>query len=103
MDQGADSGEIVSQEIVSINESDDAEMLYNKLIETAQCQVRNWLPLMASNEIELIPQDHSQANYWRKRGRRDGAIDFRMNSQTIYNFGSGFNQAICRCPCNLTF
>ncbi|TVL99726.1 MAG: formyl transferase [Candidatus Brocadia sp. WS118] len=85
MDEGADSGDIVSQKDVNIEPSDNAQTLYNKLIATAQQQSKEWIPLMAQNKLNLTPQDNSNTNYWRKRGKKDGEIDFRMSTQTIYN------------------
>ncbi len=40
---------------------------------------------LQKNSYNKIPQDHAKANYWRKRSRIDGRIDFRMSSRTIYN------------------
>lgn len=85
MDLGADSGDILSQEEIEIKSTDDAKSLYEKTIQTALLQITNFLPLLQAKTYCLIPQNHSQANYWRKRGRRDGQIDFRMSSETIYN------------------
>lgn len=85
MDQGADSGDIISQKEVIIEYCDNAQSLYNKLIAVAQQQLIEWLPIMAQDKLKLVTQDETKANYWRKRGKKDGEIDFRMNSKTIYN------------------
>lgn len=85
MNQGADSGDLVSQREVVIEPSDNAQCLYDKLMITAQQQLKEWLPIMAQDKIVLTPQDETKVNYWRKRGKKDGEIDFRMNSKTIYN------------------
>lgn len=85
MDEGADSGDIISQVDVPIYYEDDALSLYNRLIETAKIQIRNLLPQLESNTYIRIKQNHKLANYWRKRGKEDGRIDFRMSSRAIYN------------------
>jgi len=85
MDEGADSGDILSQVQIEINDTDSAATLYNKLTITAKDQVRTFVPQMARNEYHLYKQDNSKSNYWRKRGRKDGEIDFRMSSKAIYN------------------
>ncbi|MBK6264515.1 hypothetical protein JKA74_05650 [Marivirga sp. S37H4] len=85
MDQSADTGDIISQEAVKIDKSDTALTLYNKIIETAITQIHELLPKMVSNSIVLKKQPLSKGNEWRKRSRNDGLIDFRMNSQSIYN------------------
>ncbi len=85
MDEGADSGDIISQLDVPIYYEDDAFLLYNKLIETAKIQIRTLLPQLESNTYTRIKQNHKIHNFWRKRSKEDGKIDFRMNSRAIYN------------------
>ena len=85
MDGGADSGPIVHQEEVMVSKTDNARSLYDKMIQVAQNQLKAWVPQMHENSMQLVEQDHSMANYWRKRGKKDGEIDFRMNTSTIYN------------------
>lgn len=85
MDQGADSGDILSQETVSIDYKDDASSLYSKITEVALKQISSFTPKLKANSFVRKPQDHSLANTWRKRGKEDGRIDFRMSSRSIYN------------------
>jgi len=85
MDQGADSGDILSQRQVLIGYSDDARSLYNKITQTALDQIQDFLPRLQKGTYPRLPQDHSLANTWRKRGKLDGKIDFRLNSRTVYN------------------
>lgn len=83
MDEGADSGDIISQELISINKNDTANDLYYKIISVALIQLEEFVPKL--NNYCGIPQIHEQANYWRKRSKKDGKIDFRMSSHAIYN------------------
>ena len=85
MDEGADSGDILSQEIIKVEYEDDARSLYNKMIDIALAQIKNFIPQLKNSDYPKISQDHSISNIWRKRGKRDGQIDFRMDSNTIYN------------------
>lgn len=85
MGEGADTGDILSQQNVSIDWEDTAEDLYKKLIEAAKQQLNEFVPQLARGQVKWTPQDHTQANNWRKRGRDDGEIDFRMDSRAIYN------------------
>lgn len=85
MDEGADSGDILSQKNIEIQYEDNAQTLYNKVINTAIEQIKDFLPKLQSNNFEKITQNHKIANTWRKRGKRDGLIDFRMSSSNIYN------------------
>ena len=83
MDEGADSGDILSQEIIQIEEEMNSQQLYNKVIETSLQQVEKFLPELQGNTYVKKPQDHSKANYWRKRSMKDGIIDFRMDARKI--------------------
>ncbi len=85
MDEGADSGDILSQQVVAIDPMDNAADLYRKLINTAQSQLTILTSTLASNTTQRTPQDHSAANYWRKRSAVDGRIDWRMSAQSIHN------------------
>jgi len=85
MDEGADSGDILSQEEFKIEYTDDARSLYNKVTKIALKQIEDFLPKLMNNTYIKIKQDNSKANYWRKRTKKDGEIDFRMNSKAIYN------------------
>ncbi|NOQ31657.1 MAG: methionyl-tRNA formyltransferase [Helicobacteraceae bacterium] len=85
MDEGADSGDILSQKEIDITLDDNASSLYQKITKSALLQIENFLPKMINDSYNLYEQDHSQANEWRKRSMPDGEIDFRMSSRTIYN------------------
>lgn len=85
MDSGADSGDILSQVEFDISFDDDAQSLYDKIINIAVWQIENFLPKLINNNYQKIKQDESNSNYLRKRTKKDGEIDFRMNSIAIYN------------------
>lgn len=85
MDEGADSGDILSQVTFDIDYDDDAKTLYDKVTNIALEQVEKILPTLRDHSFKRVSQDHTKANYWRKRGEEDGKIDFRMSSRAIYN------------------
>lgn len=85
MDEGADSGDILSQEDVPIHASDDARTLYDRLVDVAQEQIETFTPQLATGTYPRQPQDDEVANYWRRRSKEDGEIDWRMSSRSIYN------------------
>lgn len=89
MDEGADSGDLLSQTTVPIYESDDAANLYERVTEIALSQLREFVPRLAAGEIQRIPQDHRLANVWRKRCAVDGRIDWRMAAESIHNLVRG--------------
>lgn len=85
MDEGADTGDILSQKEFVINFEDDANTVYERLIDTALLQIEEFHDQLKSNTYPRIKQDKTAGNSWRKRGKKDGLIDFRMNSETICN------------------
>ncbi len=40
---------------------------------------------LVAGTLQRVPQDHAAASYWRKRGKRDGQIDWRMPAEGIRN------------------
>ena len=85
MDDGADSGDILSQEEIPIDYSDNARSLYTKITASALSQIGKFLPALTHNTLKRIPQNHHEATYWRKRMQKDGLIDWRMPARGIYN------------------
>lgn len=83
MDEGADSGDILAQKQVVIQEREDAFSLYKKLTTIALEQTTHFTKALTKGDIVRIPQDHSQATYWRKRTFKDGLIDWRMSACVI--------------------
>ena len=85
MDEGADSGPIVSQRTIAIDPNDNATSLYDKVLRVSTEQLLKLGIDLVNGTAEFKEQDHSKATYWRKRSRKDGMIDFRMNANTIHN------------------
>lgn len=92
MDEGADTGDILSQELIEIDEADDAQSLYNKIISVAMAQLEDFVLALESGNYKRIPQDKSTGNTWRKRGTEDGKIDWRMNAKNIHNLVRGLTR-----------
>ena len=85
MDEGADSGDILSQMKVRILKSDNAYSMYEKISNVALGQIKEFIPNLQNNNFKRIIQNHTNANYWRKRNINDGQIDWRMDASNIYN------------------
>ena len=85
MDEGADSGDILSQVEITIDSSEDANSLYQKVTQTALSQINYFIPLLENKTYKRTVQDNTKANYWRKRGIKDGEIDWRMSANSICN------------------
>ncbi|MBN7818875.1 methionyl-tRNA formyltransferase [Bowmanella yangjiangensis] len=86
LDEGMDSGPIISQEPIPILAADNARTLYSKVMDTAVKQLKSLTrKIKQEGQVLSIPQDHDKATYWRKRTRIDGLIDWRMNAASIHN------------------
>jgi methionyl-tRNA formyltransferase len=72
MDEGVDSGDILSKISIKIKQDETVKSLYDKLIYVAKWQILN---LHFNNRR---PQDHSQATYLRKRikGQEDTWLEY---------------------------
>lgn len=92
MDDGADSGDILSQRRLSIDDDDDAGTLYEKVTVIALRQIEDFLPQLSKGTYQRIVQDPQAANTWRKRGRNDGLIDWRMSARSIRNLVRGLTR-----------
>jgi methionyl-tRNA formyltransferase len=85
MDEGVDSGPILSQSHVGILDEDDAASLYAKLEIVARQQIRLVAEGLGFGTLSPAPQNHAKASYWRKRGSADGRIDWRMPAEGVHN------------------
>jgi methionyl-tRNA formyltransferase len=85
MDEGADSGPILSQVLIDIDKKDDATSLYQKIVSTAQHQILEFTNQLNGGTAKFYTQDINMASYWRKRSRKDGVIDWRMSAEAIHN------------------
>lgn len=85
LDEGTDSGDILWQERFSITLEDDAATLQAKIMTLARKAIPQFLPLLEKNQAPRVPQDATRATHWRKRGEKDGEIDWRKSSMEIHN------------------
>jgi len=85
MDEGVDSGDILSQVDFEITYQDNAQNVYDKAINIALLQIESFVPKLERNSYTRIKQNEQESNTWRKRHEPDGEINFRMSSRSIYN------------------
>jgi methionyl-tRNA formyltransferase len=85
IDEGIDSGDIWGQEEYEIGLDDDAASVYRKVKKLSLKILKDNLPELEKGVVMRIKQEHSQANYWRKRKRGDGEVDWRMSNKRIYD------------------
>jgi methionyl-tRNA formyltransferase len=85
MDEGTDSGDILSQVDFEITYQDNARSIYDKVIDIALLQIESLVSKLTRNNYTRIRQNEQESNIWRKRNELDGEINFRMSSKSIYN------------------
>jgi methionyl-tRNA formyltransferase len=91
MNEGADTGGIISQKTLKIKKNDDAESLYCKLIDISKKQLKEIISNLKNDSLVITPQIDG-GNFWRKRSKKDGLIDWRMSSESIYNLIRGLTK-----------
>lgn len=85
MEAKADRGEIISQRVVTISDTDTAISLHHKMTEASRELFRETWPLKKSGRAPRIPQDHSLSSYFGRRTPADGKIDWVQPARAIYN------------------
>jgi methionyl-tRNA formyltransferase len=83
LDEGVDTGDLWRQREFPIAPDDDAGSVYEKVCCLGTEMLREGLTELETGRVVRRPQDHSRANYWRRRGPADGLIDWRMSSKRI--------------------
>ena len=84
MDEGMDTGAILSQATCSISPQDTRESLSARLAQLGTDLLVDTLPRWLAGGIEPQPQDHSQATYCRIIAKDDGLIDWSQSAVEIW-------------------
>lgn len=84
-----DSGPILAQARVEIDETDTAVTLRSKLMPVAGSLLLETLDSIESGEIRPTPQDERRAHSWPRRRPEDGHIDWSWPAERIHNFIRG--------------
>jgi methionyl-tRNA formyltransferase len=81
----ADAGDIVGQQAVAIDDSDNALSLYRKLIPLGVELVAEMHPRIVTGTAPRLKQDISKGSYFGRRRPEDGRIDWRWPARRIFN------------------
>ena len=90
MDEGLDTGPILSQRAVAIEPTETAGELTVRLAELGADLLLESLPLFARGELQPVAQDESLATLAPILKREDGRIDWTMAAPVIVNRRRGF-------------
>lgn len=80
LDEGVDTGDIIGQEVITINKKTTATELYQKVNEMHIRLISRYWNDIVNNNIVLTKQDESRATIWPGRKPEDGEIS---NSMTM--------------------
>jgi methionyl-tRNA formyltransferase len=83
MDEGMDTGDILLQSEIPIQEDETTETLQGRLASLGAQLLSGTLEKMKKGEIHPTPQDHSKATYAPMLKKEDGRIDWRKGAEEI--------------------
>lgn len=79
MDEGVDTGLILGQEEVLIEETETAQTLYDKVNVAHETLIKKLYIDLLNNNVNEKVQDESKATYWEGRKPKDGEINEKMS------------------------
>lgn len=91
MDEGIDTGDILTTTVVPIVEKETAETLFDKLSEAGAQLLVNTLPKLAAGEIVPKPQDNSLSTHTKIIKKSLGKIDWTKDAVAIERLVRGLN------------
>lgn len=83
LDEGMDSGDIISQHPYKIDKTDYAFDVYNKVCDAMIGALNGCLPKMYSDKVDFVKQNHEDATYLLVRRPEDGRIDWDKSGVEI--------------------
>ena len=83
LEPGIDSGSIVEQVEFEVTNKDNAESVYNKMLEAEKNALDSLLPKIKKFSIQSFRQDDQSATWFGKRNPEDGLIDWNKDVNEI--------------------
>ncbi len=91
MDEGMDTGDILMQTEIPIEEEDTGETLQKKLSSLGGQLLTETIEKMKEGSLSPEPQDHSRASYAPPLKKKDGLIDWKKPAEEIDRQIRAFN------------
>ena len=91
MDEGMDTGDILLQKSIPIEEDETSEILHEKLAALGSQLLLETVERMKAGDLRAIPQDHSKVTYAPLLKKMDGRIDWRKEAIEINRQVRAFN------------
>lgn len=80
MDEGVDTGDIIGQDVIELDDSTYATELYRKVNEMHVELIKSYWPDILRNQVTLIKQNEKDATVWPGRRPEDGEL---LSSMTM--------------------
>jgi len=84
MDEGLDTGPVITRAQVLVRDDDTTETLSDKLSLMSAQMLADILPSWTRGEITPQPQDNSLANYFKSIAKEDGEVDWNLPAVEIW-------------------
>lgn len=91
MNEGVDTGDMLSHVVVPIAPKETAESLFDKLAKAGAKLIVETLPKLEAGEIIPVPQDESQSSHVKMMNKSLGKIDWNQNAVVIERLVRGLN------------
>ena len=91
MDEGMDTGDILAQAEVPIDEDDTAGTLHDRLARIGADLLTETVERIASGTVTARRQDHRLATYTNKLRKEDGLVNWNMRTERVHNFVRAMN------------
>lgn len=91
MDAGVDTGDILTQKSVIIEDKETAETLFDKLAQAGAELIVETLPLIEQGRITPVKQDESLASHVKMMDKKMGQIDWASDAAAIERLVRGLN------------
>ena len=91
MDKGMDTGDIITQEEISINDFDNVGTIHDKLSILGSELLLKTLPSIIDGTSKRIKQDDNLATYCHNISHEEELINFNQKAREIFNMVRGMN------------
>lgn len=91
MEEGLDTGDMISQSQLEITRNDTVGSVFDKLAQQGAELLVKTLPKLMDQTVQAQPQEHSQASYAPNIKKQDEMIEWSQTSEQIYDHVRGLN------------
>lgn len=85
LDEGLDTGPILSRRATPISPQDNAQVLHDRLAVMGAELLMETIPGYVDGSLPAQAQDNSKASYARKISKEDGLLDWCLPARTLWN------------------